>query len=376
MVKKPTLLLSSALLLSGLLHGQDEWYSFGLSYVGEINHNFDGGVARKSAYLDNIDFCVDVDGEKALNIQGASLHLDLLYNNSNSFKSYVGDAQGTSNIDNTNVFRLYELWWEQQVQQHSFKLGVYDLNSEFDAIEPAGLFLNSSHGIGPDISQSGVNGPSIFPTTSLAFRYAVELPQNFFLQAAILDAVPGDPNNEDHNHFKINRNEGALLILEGNYYTEYSRFGLGSWFYTEKSPEHLSTNNSHNQGIYGFAQQCLYKREIRQVDGWLRVGFANDKINTFGSYMGSGLVFSGYIPSRQDDCFGLAVAHAVNAGDYITSSASNLDRAETNVEFTYFAKICKGFSLQPDLQYIINPSTDPTLDNAFVASLRMEISFL
>ena len=29
---------------------------------------------------------------------------------------------------------------------------LYNLNSEFDVIETAGLFINSSHGIGPDYS--------------------------------------------------------------------------------------------------------------------------------------------------------------------------------------------------------------------------------
>ena len=37
--------------------------------------------------------------------------------------------------------------------------GRYDLNSEFYRLQSAGLFLNSSFGIGPEFSLSGQNGP-------------------------------------------------------------------------------------------------------------------------------------------------------------------------------------------------------------------------
>ena len=75
--------------------------------------------------------------------------------------------------------KLYEAWFEQTLfdDRLSFKAGLYDLNTEFDVVETAGLFINSSHGIGPDFSQSGVNGPSIFPTTSLGIRVKAQAMQ-------------------------------------------------------------------------------------------------------------------------------------------------------------------------------------------------------
>jgi carbohydrate-selective porin OprB len=50
--------------------------------------------------------------------------------------------------------------------QFSVLAGLYELNSEFYRLQSAGLFLNSSFGIGPEFSQSGLEGPSIFPSTS------------------------------------------------------------------------------------------------------------------------------------------------------------------------------------------------------------------
>ena len=79
-------------------------------------------------------------------------------------------------------------------ERASIKFGLYDLNSEFDAIEAAALFINPSHGIGPDFSQSGRNGPSIFPLTSLALRADYKLDDHWLVRAVILDAFQVIPS--------------------------------------------------------------------------------------------------------------------------------------------------------------------------------------
>ena len=67
---------------------------------------------------------------------------------------------------------LFELNAEQSMLDHrvSLLVGLYDLNSEFDANGTAGFFINSSFGIGAELGASGLNGPSIFPVTSLGTR--------------------------------------------------------------------------------------------------------------------------------------------------------------------------------------------------------------
>jgi porin len=62
-----------------------------------------------------------------------------------------------SNIDASDAWKIYEAWLKQSLFQDRLPVlaGLYDLNSEFDVIESAGLFLNSSHGIGADYSQTG-----------------------------------------------------------------------------------------------------------------------------------------------------------------------------------------------------------------------------
>lgn len=136
-----------------------------MAYIGDVFSNVRGGLDTGTRYMDNLDVSVGVDLERALNIPGASFYAAGLYNNDNSLSAeLVGDAQVVSSIDATNAWRLYEAWVEQKWARGrvSLKAGLYDLNSEFDVNETGGLFVNSSHGMGADLAQTGANGPSIF----------------------------------------------------------------------------------------------------------------------------------------------------------------------------------------------------------------------
>jgi carbohydrate-selective porin (OprB family) len=77
-----------------------------------------------------------------------------------------------SSLTAPNQWRLEEGWVQQNFfsSQLSILIGRYDLNTEFYRLQSAGLFLNSSFGVGPEFSQSGRNGPSIYSDTTSAIR--------------------------------------------------------------------------------------------------------------------------------------------------------------------------------------------------------------
>ena len=50
-------------------------------------------------------------------------------------------------------------------------------------------------------------------------------------------------------------------------------------------------------------------------------------------------------------------------------------RSEMALELAYLAQITHSFAIQPDIQYVMNPNTDPSLKNALVFQLRFEVSF-
>ena len=159
------------------------------AYTGEVWRNVSGGVRQDGTYLDNIDIIATLDAERAWGWAGTTFVVSGLHNNRPTLSDrIVGDIQTVSNIDTDGATRLYEAWVERAFDAGAIKLGLIDLNSELDVNETGALFINSSHGIGPDFSQVGENGPSIFPITGLGgvMRWDSERDSRFSSQSPLL----------------------------------------------------------------------------------------------------------------------------------------------------------------------------------------------
>lgn len=109
-----------------------------------------------------------------------------------------------------------------------------------------------------------------------------------------------------------------------------------------------------------------------------QLGAASLSTNRFQSYVGMGLVATGRMPGRPADQLGVAVASARNGSPYLESQWARGQPStapETTLELSYLTQIAKGFTVQPDLQYVTHPNTDGALCDAWVAQLRFEMSF-
>lgn len=351
-------------------------------YSGEVMRNVDGGIQRASRYMDNLD--ITASHQATWFGEDAELFVYGLYNNSATFSdTVVGDLQTVSNIDTPQNFRLYEAWYLQRFRQGrgSVKLGLIDLNTEFDAIDTAALFLGSAHGIGTDFSQSGENGPSIFPVTSLAVRVDYALSESWILRAGVFDAVPGDPDHPARN--AVSLNDGALWVAEVNHVAAGdARFALGAWGYTVGSERLFAQTDTsdRNRGAYAFIDAPLRHEsgdDTQGLNGFMRVGAARESVNQTGRYLGAGLVYTGLLPGRDADQLGLAVAVAFNGDTFKRARRSEglpVDGSETAIELSYRMQLNDWLRLQPDIQYIIDTGALGELKNALVLGVRFEVA--
>ncbi|MFL5812230.1 MAG: carbohydrate porin [Bdellovibrionia bacterium] len=369
-----------------------------LIYRGEWNRNFSGGIRQASTYLSNIDLRVSVDGEKLVGWKGGSFFFYGLGDLGGDPSKNVGDAQISSNIETpVNTAKVYELWAQQILFEDkvSVLVGMHDLNSEFYVTDSSGLFFNSTFGVGKDLSQTGVNGPSIFPTTAPAIRFRVEPTKEFYFQFGVWNAQSGDPGNPYGTKFRLNAKDGLLLISEMAYLRgkidqtkNPGKYGIGYWTYTRTfdSLHNSITDSSGNtiptqassHGIYFLAEQSIFGN----VTLFCRYGIASTEVNRFGTSLGTGVVFTGLVPHRPKDRFGVALARVTNGGEYEASLQDQgvvVPGAESAIEANYRIELLPGIAVQPDYQYIIHPQGDPVanpgLANASVGSIRFELSF-
>jgi len=346
-----------------------------ITYTGEVMGNVAGGWRRGARYLDNLDLVLEADLERLAGWTGAQLHVYGLYNNGRSISDLAGDTQAVSNIETgVRALRLYEAWIDQKIgDAASIKLGLYDLNSEFDAIDTAGFFVSSPNGIGTDFAQSGLNGPSIFPSTSLAARVAIAPAEGWTVRAALLDGVPGDPDHPARTAIRLGHGDGALAVGEVEAPLGEGKLLLGHWRYTASFDLNDGSGRAKgNAGTYVRAELPVLNRDERRIDAFARLGSASGRFNMFDRFAGGGLKFGGWIPGRTEDEFGIAVSAAFTSDSWRRATGGG--SAEVAIETSYRAQLAPWLSIQPSAHYIRRPSADPTLADAFVLGLRFEAS--
>jgi porin len=382
-----------------------------LVYNGAGFTNLRGGVRTGSTYTGTLNLQLTVDAGSLLGWNDTLFYVDGLWIHGGQPSSFTADAQGVSNISAPSAVKLYEAWVQKNLLDNRFSVlaGLYDLNSEFYRLQSAGLFLNSSFGIGPEFSQSGVEGPSIFPSTSIAARFAYKPAPGIVLRTAILDGVPLDRPDGSRGSFK--RGDGILIVAEADFldrpppsdrprsgrfrigrqamlppYDE--KFAVGGWYYSATFDDLVEVEaggqparHRGSGGIYALADGVLFKKpgdSEKRITGFLQAGYGDFRVDRFGSYLGAGLTATGIIAGRWTDELGLALAYARNGSHYMSSQRTQglpVTNAEATIEITYLMQLTKWFAVQPDLQYVIHPSTDPTIPNALGFQLRFEISF-
>lgn len=65
-----------------------------------------------------------------------------------------------------------------------------------------------------------MDGPSIFPATSLAARARFAFTENVSLQAGVFDGVPGDLDDPSRTAINLEHGDGALIAAELDYVNE------------------------------------------------------------------------------------------------------------------------------------------------------------
>ncbi|HZZ93154.1 MAG TPA: carbohydrate porin [Usitatibacter sp.] len=382
--------------------------SSGLLYDGGAFARLGGGLSGGSTYTSDAHITLEVDAGKLGWAPDTIAHLDVLSLNGGNPSKWIGDAQGVSSIAGSNGTRIYELWAQKNLfgNRASVLLGLYDLNTEFYRLQTASLFMNGSFGVGPEFSKSGVDGPSIFPDTSVGARIALKPYDNTVLRLAILDGAPV----HGASHDPLAGGEGALFVAEAAFLDrakvsvrpstgrqmigrdarlgEYdSKAAFGAWHYTARFPDASDIDAAGNPvmrkgstGAYALYDRMLYRaRETGpRVDGFLEAAVGDGRVNRFGSYFGAGLSIGSMFASRSNDTAGLAVAHARNGSHYMDAQVvidPGVTRAETTIESTYLAQVSKHFAIQPDLQYVIHPNTTSAIPNAWALQVRFEVQF-
>lgn len=392
--------LSERLRLTGDWNGlRSDWANRGieidLAHAGDVIAVTDGGEARSTYFSGLVEAGVSLDAEKLFGWSGTQVFVLGIGTFGRDPGDGAGSAHAPSNLANIDTAKLLEAWVERAFFDDRLTIlgGLYGADAEFDVKETAGVFINGGFGTGLDLSETGLNGPCVYPTTCLGLRAKLQATEAHYVQAAVLDGVAGDPDDARGTQVILGGDDGLLFLAEAGFQQRadqgrFLRAALGAWHYTTDFDDLLATDpqgeprrRQGTQGLYGLLEGTLYTEpgQLTQgLSGFLRLGVADEDVNQVGFYAGGGLVYTGLFPARDEDVLGFGISAAFNGDRFEAAqeaAGAPVDSRETAFELTYWIPVLPWLSVQFDAQYIKNPSTDPTLDDATLVGLRYQVTF-
>jgi porin len=301
-------------------------YTFGVLYTGEVWDVPDGGLRQGASYMQNLDLQFKVDTEKAFGWTGGEFVAEGFYANPTSTgDTYVGALNSPSLIDTgtgVTLFRLYQLYYDEDFGATDVRVGIYDLDNEFSILKPMTLFLNANLATNTafdhagDQTSGGTTGSATYPNTPLALRVRQTLTPNFSVQVAVADGVADNPNNPYQSTVLVSPAYGALIIGEADYTPDkYTKLMAGAWELTSQLP-YLGQFNPDGsqrmiwgeQGVYvGGATRLYSAGGKRGLDGFVTIGATTPQSTDVEGSLNTGLVYTGLFDGRPADKIGVAM---------------------------------------------------------------------
>ena len=315
-----------------------------------------------------------------------TLHGELLWTHGSKPNRRIGTTQGISNLEVAEASaRVYATWIEHEFKstETSVLFGLYDLNSEFYVTDASALLIHPSFGIGIDFSQSGRNGPSIFPNLGLSLRVRQQLGGGYYLQGAIIDGVPGDPQTPGRTSVRLGHDDGALLVTEVGWQQRGAdgpmpgHWAVGVWHYTQRSDRIDASDREHNQGFYALAQAVLSSGDGPRAIAFVRTGAANRQVNAVDFAVDAGVLVDQPFGKSGPASFTAGVALA-RFGDPHRSAQTAMSVAmashETAFEIGARWQLLPSLAVQPLLQHVWHVAGHRDT-NATIVGVRIEWAF-
>lgn len=333
--------------------------SFPVSYKSEVMSNLMGGIAQGTEYLGYGTIGVGFDTEKAKLWEGGFFYIEGATTHGGSPSiDYIGDVQVASNIEAGNHVYLQKLHFHQQVGDFYTKIGLLDYNDDFAICGSAKLFHNNSFGVHSVLSYN-FNLPS-FPVTGLGFIVGYDINEHWNVQAGIYDGgpIPFELDNPYNVNWQLDINKGYLVTSEVQFKYLRGCYNVCAYYHTGEESSGFSLSVDQN----------ILETDMHKLNGFLYTAVAapwKEKILNFN--VNSGLRLDGVFSRRMRDSAGIGCAVSCFLDGLV----------ETAIELVYTYRVGSWLSIEPDLQYIINPSGDILNNrtaNALVTSLRLVIN--
>jgi len=387
---------------------RDKWQAAGVTFkpdwTGEVFGNVSGG-AGKGVVSDGVfelPLTLDFDPLTGGAVKDLTFKVNAFYiYGTNLSAAYVHDFSGSSNLAAYNTPRLDELWLQKGFLDDTLtvKVGEQAIDYEYFLSNSAALFIGSTFGTFTLLANNVPFAP-VYPTASPGVRVNYQPDPHYYVMAGVYGVdknLAQNTTDKDGLRFALGSNCDMLIAAETGYLLNQCRnetglqgtYRLGALVDTGNFPLFESQGDAELTGnpvrhggadyfIYGVVDQQIYADGPRNITIFARPGGAPSNSNFIDYYVDGGFNFCGFVPGREQDVAGIAVARSHVSRDFSNAEMAEGEApftAETYLEATYKVQLTPWWNVQPDFQYVITPSGQAGSHNATMIGVRTYVLF-
>ena len=356
-------------------------------YSTDLQGNPIGGQRQRAAYAGALEAGVSVDLKTLLGFHGLTLQVSGVWSTGSDLSDDIGNIFPVAELFAGDRLRLYTLFLEQTLlsKRISIKAGRFATTDDFLALPIAGLFVNTA--LDPSVYAVEINVPGVtaWPVATWGGRVRVIPVEPLEVSVGAFYSDPAlDQDATNGAQFAISTKAGYFVVAEVGYRLHHEKaaqglrghYRIGAYYDSNLYAPFSDPTRRHrgNYGAYALGEQMVFREGGPENGQGLTVFAAltvapDQNINTLPWFAGTGLVYRGLLPGRQKDTSGLAVFY----GGFSRHLPGQT--YEIVLEWTYAIALTPWLTVQPDIQYIINPSGRSTIKNALVVGAQLIIQF-
>lgn len=359
---------------------EEKGITLGGGFIFDVNHIASGGLRRDTFGHSYLDITAAFDLAVLIGIPDATLSLDAYAIGGENPSDAVGDLSAFDGLANDeSVRQVAELWYEQWLfdKRLRVKLGKADANGDFAYSDQGLEFLSSFTAWDPTLFLTLPGYPN--PATGVIAFWQPD--EHFYLGAGVYDGAgqEGVSTGSTGPSTFLGSPADLFLIGEAGHRWQQGeeklagRLALGAWKHTGTFDRFDGGTQDGTTGFYLVLDQEIARTGASNegtLGGFFQLGWADADVDEIDRHIGAGLTWNGIFASRPDDACGFG-ASWIGVSDEAGFSAGH----ELDLELFYKLEILNGVSIKPDLQWIQDPGADDAVDDAFILSVRTEISF-
>lgn len=340
---------------------------------------FSGGLEKRAYTRRFLDINATADLAKLFGWTGATVYADA-YHYGGLVGNVVGDAQGTEQLATyRSADQLAELWFQQTFFDGKLRIkaGKIDANVDFDFLAVPVGFL-SANGTW-DVNQLG---QPTYPDPSTGVLAFVNPDEHIYVGVGVFDGatVDGIPtgNRGPATFFSDSKSSSWYIAAEtGLTWKSLGSLGagqlsFGGWTHSGRFARFDGGTDRGTWGVYIMGYQQLTRRpgaDDKGLFAFARWSYADKNVSLIEHKVTSGLVVKGTFQGRDADEAGVMWSFAG------LSSRSTAEGDEHAIEWYYKLQLLGSISITPDLQYIINPSGNPNIQNTWLGTPSFVVAF-